>query len=76
MENIENGNLYLGTKSNQLIIREPNQDMIGWRYRVIAFSPCFVCSDIVSSESTGLCYSAFSPQKDSLPMGMATMILG
>ena len=68
-ENIENGNLYLGTKSNQLIIREPNQDMIGWRYRVIAFSPCFVCGDIVSSESTGLVFIPLSLPKGFSPNG-------
>jgi gliding motility-associated-like protein len=68
-ENIDNGNLYLGTKSNQLIILKPTQNMIGWRYRVIAFSPCFVCGDIVSSESTELEFIPLSIPKGFSPNG-------
>ena len=39
-ENISNGQDYLGTQSDQLIILNPTIEMNGWRYRMVAFSPC------------------------------------
>ena len=68
-ENIDNGEDYTGTKSNKLIIRKPTSDMAGWRYRVIAFSPCFVCGDVVESEPSELFFTALSIPKAFSPNG-------
>ena len=68
-ENIDNGDLYLGTKSEKLIIRNANSNMDGWRYRVIAFSPCYVCGDVVESVPTELYFTPLSIPKGFSPNG-------
>jgi gliding motility-associated-like protein len=68
-ENIDNGSLYLGTKSDKLIIRNANSNMDGWSYRVIAFSPCYVCGDVVESEPTELYFTPLSIPKGFSPNG-------
>ena len=68
-ENIDNGDLYLGTKSDKLIIRKATSNMDGWRYRAIAFSPCYVCGDVVESEPTELYFTPLSIPKGFSPNG-------
>ncbi|MDC1011789.1 gliding motility-associated C-terminal domain-containing protein [Flavobacteriaceae bacterium] len=68
-ETIDNGDLYLGTKSDKLIIRKATSNMDGWRYRAIAFSPCYVCGDVVESEPTELYFTPLSIPKGFSPNG-------
>jgi gliding motility-associated-like protein len=68
-ENIDNGDLYLGTKSDKLIIRKATSNMDGWRYRAIAFSPCYVCGDVVESQPTELYFTPLSIPKGFSPNG-------
>jgi gliding motility-associated-like protein len=68
-ENISNGQDYLGTQSNRLIILNPTTEMNGWRFRMIAFSPCFICGDVVETTPSQLVYTPLSIPKAFSPNG-------
>ena len=68
-ENISNGQDYLGAQSDQLIILNPIIEMNGWRYRMVAFSPCFICGDVVQTTPSQLVFTPLSIPKAFSPNG-------
>ena len=67
---INDSNLYSGTETEILTIKNPSINMIGWKYRVIISNPCYVCGEDVISEESLLSKrdlnipNAFSPDGD------------
>ena len=71
-EDIVDNELYIGSKSNKLIITNPVFNMEGWKYRVVAISPSYICASEIISDSAELIISelfipnAFSPDGDGI----------
>ncbi len=71
-EDINDNQDYTGTKTNKLSILNPQFSMEGWKYRLVTFSPCYVCGGETISESAELIISelfipnAFSPDGDGI----------
>ena len=71
-EDINDSQDYAGTKTNKLSILNPIFSMEGWNYRLVTFSPCYVCGGETISEPAELIISqlfipnAFSPDGDGI----------
>ena len=69
---ISDDDLYVGAKTNKLIISYPSYSMEGWSYRVLAYSPSYICQEELISKPTELIVtnliipSAFSPDGDGI----------
>ena len=65
-------NIYNGTQTNKLTISNPLYSMEGWSYRVMAFSPCYICGGETFSDYSELVITnlfipnAFSPDGDGI----------
>tara|TARA_Y100001970_G_scaffold46540_2_gene58657 strand:- start:885 stop:8972 length:8088 start_codon:yes stop_codon:yes gene_type:complete len=71
-EDINDNQDYTGTKTDKLSILNPQFSMEGWKYRLVTFSPCYVCGGETISEPAELIISelfipsAFSPDGDGI----------
>ena len=71
-EDINDNQDYTGTKTDKLSILNPKFSMEGWKYRLVTFSPCYVCGGETISEPAELIISelfipnAFSPDGDGI----------
>jgi gliding motility-associated-like protein len=69
---ISDNELYSGTNTNKLIVYNTSYNMEGWKFRVITFTPDFICGDEVISGSSELIVTnleipkAFSPDGDGI----------
>ena len=69
---VVDNNMYNGAETNKLTISNPLYSMEGWNYRVIAYSPCYICGGETFSDSSELVITnlfipnVFSPDGDGI----------